>query len=101
MPIVGIDLGTTNSLVSYWVNDGVKIIPNAFKVHPRDRQENQLLIARGERLFEESLGDLRMEIAAALHHFENVMNRQNDREIKKAAELFRTRLDELEQRQGY
>lgn len=70
----------------------------AIKVHPRDRQENQLLVARGERLFEESLGDLRMEIAVALHHFENVMNRQNDREIKQAAELFRTQLDELEQK---
>ena len=30
MAIVGIDLGTTNSLISYWENDKVKIIPNAF-----------------------------------------------------------------------
>lgn len=73
----------------------------AIKVHPRDRQENQLLVARGERLFEESLGDLRMEVATALRHFESMLNRQNDREIKKAAELFRTRLDKLERRQEY
>ncbi|MDF2903572.1 MAG: hscC [Bacillus sp. (in: firmicutes)] len=44
------------------------------KIHPRDRQENQLLLARGERLFEESLGELRMEIATLLHQFEGVIN---------------------------
>ncbi|MGH1405727.1 MAG: Hsp70 family protein [Rhodomicrobiaceae bacterium] len=31
MAIVGIDLGTTNSLVSYWSDDGPKLIPNALK----------------------------------------------------------------------
>lgn len=31
MSIVGIDLGTTNSLVSYWSDDGPKLIPNALK----------------------------------------------------------------------
>lgn len=31
MTIVGIDLGTTNSLVSYWSDDGPKLIPNALK----------------------------------------------------------------------
>lgn len=73
----------------------------AIKIHPRDRQENQLLLAQGERLFEESLGDLRLEIAAAIHRFESVMNRQNDREIKKEAEVFQMKLAELERRQGY
>lgn len=29
MTIVGIDLGTTNSLVSYWSDEGPKLIPNA------------------------------------------------------------------------
>lgn len=30
MPILGIDLGTTNSLVSYWNNEKSVIIPNVF-----------------------------------------------------------------------
>jgi len=30
MAIIGIDLGTTNSLVSVWEDDGVKLIPNSF-----------------------------------------------------------------------
>ncbi len=29
MTIIGIDLGTTNSLVAYWTSDGPAIIPNA------------------------------------------------------------------------
>jgi len=29
MTIIGIDLGTTNSLVSFWSEDGPVIIPNA------------------------------------------------------------------------
>lgn len=66
------------------------------KIHPRDRQENQLLIARGERLYEELLGRERMEIADALHRFERVMNHQDLREINKAAELLRTKLNEIE-----
>lgn len=28
MALIGIDLGTTNSLVSYWSDEGVRIIPN-------------------------------------------------------------------------
>lgn len=30
MPLVGIDLGTTNSLISCWSEDGALLIPNAF-----------------------------------------------------------------------
>jgi molecular chaperone HscC len=66
------------------------------KVHPRERQENQLLLARGERLYEESLGAVRMEIATAMQLFESAMNRQDDREIKKTAKLIKAKFDEME-----
>jgi molecular chaperone HscC len=33
MPIIGIDLGTTNSLAAYFTKDGPKIIPNSFGEH--------------------------------------------------------------------
>lgn len=33
MAIVGIDLGTTNSLVAYWSAEGAKIIPNVLGSH--------------------------------------------------------------------
>lgn len=31
MSIIGIDLGTTNSLVSYWTENGAVLIPNALE----------------------------------------------------------------------
>ncbi|MBP2642538.1 MAG: hscC [Firmicutes bacterium] len=71
------------------------------KIHPRDKQENKLLVAKGERLYEEILGSVRMEVAVALQKFESAMNRQNEREIKKAAEIFKAKLDEIEKMQGY
>lgn len=66
------------------------------KIHPRDRMENRLLLARGERLYEESLGASREQIASVLRQFEDILRRQNDREIRKAAEQYKSWLDELE-----
>ena len=37
------------------------------KIHPRDREENKYLLLRGERIYEESLGERRMVVEAALH----------------------------------
>lgn len=71
------------------------------KIHPRDRQENQLLIARGERLYEEALGDKRREIAAALQSFESTIGSQDLRKIKKAATTLREILDGLENQQEF
>ncbi|QDR82581.1 molecular chaperone HscC [Sporomusa termitida] len=69
---------------------------NKIKVHPRDRQENRLLIARAERLYEELRGQLRAELALVLQRFEFVINGQNDREVSKAAKALRQFLDDLE-----
>ena len=68
------------------------------KIHPRERTENKLLIARGERLYEESLGELREYISKLLEEFEIVMSRQNEIEIRKAAVELKKRLDEIENR---
>lgn len=66
------------------------------KIHPRDRTENRLLIARGERLYEESLGDRRELIARCIQQFEKLLQTQNDQEIKKAAEVLKDQLDQME-----
>lgn len=66
------------------------------KIHPRDRTENRLLIARGERLYEESLGDRRELIAQCIQQFEKLLQSQNDQEIKKAAEVLKDQLDQME-----
>ncbi|HZG80605.1 MAG TPA: molecular chaperone HscC [Brevibacillus sp.] len=66
------------------------------KIHPRDRTENRLLIAKGERLYEEALGERREAIAIAIQQFEKALLTQNDKEIKKATELFKERLEQME-----
>ncbi len=66
------------------------------KIHPRDKTENRLLIARGERLYEEYLGENREYIATLLDKFERILSTQDPRLIEKNVKLFAERLDELE-----
>ena len=66
------------------------------KVHPRDRTVNRLLIARGERLYEEALGERRNYIASVLQQFESALQTQDDRVINKAAEQLKEQLEQLE-----
>lgn len=66
------------------------------KIHPRERTENRLLLAKGERLYEESLGEKRVMIEHLLQEFENILARQNEWEIKKAAIKLKTELEKLE-----
>lgn len=62
------------------------------KIHPRERTENRLLLAKGERLYEEALGEKRNEISFYLSQFESVLATQNEQEIKKAAIEFKKQL---------
>lgn len=66
------------------------------KVHPRDNAENRLVLARGERLYEEHIGEEREIIAYWMNEFENVLDRQNPQEIaEKRREVIKA-FDELE-----
>lgn len=53
------------------------------KFHPRDQEQNRALLARGERLYESSLGEKRSQISQLLADFDKVLERQNPIEIKK------------------
>ncbi|MCM0650060.1 molecular chaperone HscC [Clostridium swellfunianum] len=66
------------------------------KIHPRDKMENRLLIAKGERLYEESLGEKREYIGNLLQRFESVLSRQNERDIKIAASELKEQLEQIE-----
>lgn len=68
---IGINLGTTNSLAAYFTDDGPKIIPNAF-------------------------GEKRAYISMIIDKFESVLEKQNEMDIKKAAEIFKHELDSVE-----
>lgn len=61
------------------------------KQNPRDEEVNQLLLLRGERLYQE-MPEYRYEIDSALTEFEQVLSRQNRTEIeisrKKILQLF-------------
>ena len=51
------------------------------KVHPADQAENQAVLARAERLYQERLGDERAQVAARLDDFRAVLARQDPDEI--------------------
>lgn len=61
----------------------------ALKIHPREEEENKLLIFQGERLYEECTGDMRRAIDRELNAFEEILDRQNRQEIEEARVHFR------------
>ncbi|MFI2810513.1 MULTISPECIES: Hsp70 family protein [Microbulbifer] len=66
------------------------------KFHPREDEENRALIARGERLYESSLGEKREHLARVLGEFDRVLDSQNPAEIRKAQLQLREVLDRLD-----
>jgi len=69
----------------------------SIKIHPRDQQENIALMARAERLYEESLADKRHHIADLIAWFENILNQQDLKAIEEARQQMLHHLDELEE----
>jgi molecular chaperone HscC len=53
----------------------------ALKVHPRDQAENQAMLSRLERLYEERLGDERAYVARLIDEFRLILGRQDLGEI--------------------
>ncbi|TBU91586.1 molecular chaperone HscC [Phytopseudomonas dryadis] len=68
----------------------------ALKVHPRDQQVNSMLMARLERLYQESLGDLREHVGQLAAHFTSILERQDEREIRELRSELLARLDAIE-----
>lgn len=66
------------------------------KMHPRNQQINKLLIERGNRLYEECLGDMRDYVSGLMSHFEGILDGQNEFEIRKEVEHLSETLNELE-----
>lgn len=66
------------------------------KFHPRENEENRSLLARAERLYETSLGDLRDYIGNAISQFENILEKQNIKEINIASQNMKDLLNDLE-----
>lgn len=54
------------------------------KIHPRDKEKNRLLLARGDRIFEENTGEVRKYVGQFLGEFTAALNTQDDRTIEKS-----------------
>lgn len=67
------------------------------KIHPRDREENKYLLLRGERVYEESLGDKRLYAELALRKFEQALNTYDQGLIEEAKREFKEFLEEMEE----
>ena len=65
-------------------------------MHPRDDVENRTLIARAERLYEERLGNARLNVGHALAVFTRALERQAPDEIGEACRALSDLLDELD-----
>jgi len=68
---------------------------NELKIHPRDKQENMLLLARAARLYEEFL-DYRETLQDWIVQFQQVLDKQDDELIAKSRQQFSSALDDLE-----
>ena len=66
------------------------------KIHPRDKEDNKLLLARGERLFEESIGEVRRDIELFLRKFEDALDTQDNKIIGKTYKEVSDFFDEIE-----
>lgn len=66
------------------------------KIHPRDREENKYLLLRGERVYEESIGEKRLQVEAALHVYEKALNSYDAGSICEAKEEFKRFLEAFE-----
>ena len=67
------------------------------KFHPREDEKNQVLIARAERLFESRLSEQRHMVQSGLKYFEEILERQDIKEIEEARLEFSDFLDNLEE----
>ena len=69
---------------------------SSLKINPRTQEENRLALARGERLYQETLGEARQKVAQAVGWFEQVLARQEPLHIAKSRKRFLELLDLLE-----
>lgn len=63
------------------------------KIPPREQEENKLLLLKGERLYEENLGEDRNIVEHALRKFEAALNTQDPARIEEARNDFREFLE--------
>ncbi|HEX4635070.1 MAG TPA: molecular chaperone HscC [Rhizomicrobium sp.] len=66
------------------------------KVHPREQAENKAIATRAERVFEESLGPVRLEVGQALDQFRAILENQDPQLIAEARTKVTAFLDQVD-----
>lgn len=69
----------------------------SLKIHPREQEANRLILLRGDRMYEESVGDTRNLIERNMSMFEEVLDRQNKDEINRVRQELKEFLDSIEE----
>ncbi|CAM2363367.1 molecular chaperone HscC [Listeria seeligeri] len=70
----------------------------AVKIHPRDRSENRLLLAKADRIYQTMLDDDRYYLEKEIIEFERVLSKQNNNSIKHARKRLEIILEKLERK---
>lgn len=86
--------GQDNKLTEEEIEARIKEL-SYLKIHPRDQEENKLLLQRGENMYEESTGQIRMQIEYAVRKFEDVLQKQDGEQISEARSQLKRILDEI------
>lgn len=67
------------------------------KIHPRESAENLFVSSRMERIYEESLGDVRIYLSQMMTQFNQVLDSQDAKAIQMVRENIVAELDQLDQ----
>lgn len=67
------------------------------KVHPRDKEENQILLARAEKLYVQTIGEMREELSRRAHYFGYLLEKQDEFRIRRWRKSFGSFLDFAEE----
>lgn len=66
------------------------------KIHPKDKEENQLILEKGERLYKETVGQLREEIGGRVRYFSYLLGKQDEIQIRRWRENISAYLEGVE-----
>jgi molecular chaperone HscC len=68
----------------------------AIKIHPRDQDKNRATLSRANRIFEESLGELRAAVSSRISVFEAILEKQNPSDVEHARKALEEFLGQIE-----
>lgn len=70
---------------------------NKLKIHPRDKEENVILMERAARLYAETVGDIREQVEMRANYFNHLLSLQDEIKINRWRGNFVAFLDYVEQ----